>query len=123
MVNSACWRSEVMRSAPMPQPARPSVHDLDRAAAKSAAERLALAASSALTRRLEVGGGEVRERQAEVAGGALRVHQQCRDVVREALLDEVDPESGLAGTGHADNHAARRSARRMAVPFRGVTRM
>ena len=55
--------------------------------------------------RLEIRGREVREGEAEVGQIALRVDEQRGHAGAQGLLDQHDAEAGLAGTGHAHDHA------------------
>ena len=52
----------------------------------------------------ETRGREVGEREREVAHVPLGVEDQGGDPLRERLLEQHDPEAGLAGAGHADDH-------------------
>ncbi len=52
----------------------------------------------------EARGREVGEGEREVAHVALRVEDQGRDPLRERLLEQHDPEAGLAGARHPDDH-------------------
>ncbi len=56
----------------------------------------------------EVGRGQVGERQAEVGEVALGVDQQAGHAGGQRLLDEHHAEPGLAGPGHAHDHAVGR---------------
>ena len=56
----------------------------------------------------EVGRREVGERQAEVGEVALGVDQQHGHAGAQRLLDQHDAETGLARSGHADDHAVGR---------------
>ena len=55
----------------------------------------------------EARGREVGEREREVAHVALRVEDQRRDPLGERLLEQHDPETGLARAGHPDDHGMR----------------
>ena len=55
----------------------------------------------------EARGREVGEGEGEVAHVTLRVEDQGRDPLRERLFEQHDPESGLAGAGHPDDHGVR----------------
>jgi hypothetical protein len=58
-------------------------------------------------------GGELGEREQEVAEVALRIERQHRDAGRECLLEQDQPETGLAGAGHPDDDPVGRQVARV----------
>ena len=90
----------VRADAPTGEPLRPQL----RLGGRELGDGLAVLRGVALVHpRLEVRRGEGREREAQVGEVALRVDQEGRHAGIEGLLDEHDPEAGLAGPGHADD--------------------
>ena len=53
----------------------------------------------------EVGRAQLREREQQVAHVALGVDDQAGDAAQQRVLEQVDAQAGLAGTGHAHDHA------------------
>ena len=53
----------------------------------------------------EVAGGEVGEGKEEVGDVAFGIDDERRDVIHSGFFEHADAESGLTGTGHAENDA------------------
>ena len=56
----------------------------------------------------EIGRSEARKGEAQIGEVTLGVDQQRWQTGPQHLLDQDHSEAGLAGTGHADDHAVRR---------------
>ena len=83
----------------IPQPARPSLHFF--------ASPSGVASPPRGDPRRELVRGEPREGEREVSDVSLRVDREDGNPLLEQLLDQEDPERGLAAAGHPDDEAVR----------------